>query len=96
MTDPIAMQAGLKARTARKTKRIAARNDDQYMLRLPPGLRDRVAQRAAKNGRSMNTEIIDAIEHHLTRADRVTQLWELWRKHERNIESIPRLMEGLR
>ena len=73
---------------------IAAR--DQYMLRLPPGLRERVAQRAADNGRSMNTEIINAIEQHLIGADRVSQLWELWQKHEKNIEAIPRLLEGVR
>ena len=54
-----------------------------------PGLRDRVARRAAENGRSMNTEIVEAIEHHLTRADRVTQLWELFGKHQENIEAIP-------
>jgi hypothetical protein len=44
--------------TARK---IAAKDADQYMLRLPPGIRNRVAKRAAKNGRSMNTEIVEAI-----------------------------------
>jgi predicted HicB family RNase H-like nuclease len=70
-------------------KKIAAKDADQYMLRLPPGLRDRVARRAADNGRSMNTEIVEAIEHHLTRADRVTQLWELFTKHQENIEAIP-------
>ena len=69
---------------------IAAR--DQYMLRLPPGLRERVAQKAAENGRSMNTEIVAAIEQHLSSANRVTQLWELWCKHEKNIEAIPRLL----
>jgi predicted DNA-binding protein len=69
-------------------KKIAAKDADQYMLRLPPGLRDRVAQRAAENGRSMNTEVIDAIEKHLKEADRVTQLWDLFRKHRQNIEDL--------
>ena len=49
----------------RSMKKIASKNADQYMFRLPPGLRDQVARRAAENGRSMNTEIIDAIENHL-------------------------------
>jgi hypothetical protein len=70
-------------------KKIAAKDADQYMLRLPPGLRDRVARRAAENGRSMNTEIVEAIEQHLTSADRVTQLWERFGKHQKNIEAIP-------
>jgi hypothetical protein len=58
------------------------------MLRLPPGLRDSVARRAAENGRSMNTEIIEAIEKHLRDADRVTQLWEVFEKHRENIEAL--------
>jgi hypothetical protein len=76
-------------------KKIAAKDADQYMLRLPPGLRDRVARRAADNGRSMNTEIVEAIERHLTSADRVTQLWELFGKHQENIEAIPRLLSAV-
>jgi predicted DNA-binding protein len=72
----------------KSVKKIAAKNADQYMLRLPPGLRDRVARRAAENGRSMNTEIVDAIENHLRGADRVTQLWEAFEKHRANIEAI--------
>jgi predicted DNA-binding protein len=72
----------------RSMKKIASKNADQYMLRLPPGLRDQVARRAAENGRSMNTEIIDAIENHLRGADRVTQLWEAFEKQRANIEAI--------
>jgi predicted DNA-binding protein len=72
----------------KSAKKIAAKDADQYMLRLPPGLRDQVARRAAENGRSMNTEIIDAIEKHLRDADRVTKLWEAFEKHRANIEAI--------
>jgi hypothetical protein len=85
----------LVALAAEFEKKIAAKDADQYMLRLPPGLRDRVARRAAENGRSMNTEIVEAIEEHLTRADRVTQLWELFRKHQENIEAIPWLVSAV-
>lgn len=52
----------LKLVAARK---IAAKGAEQYMLRLPLGLRNRVARRAAANGRSMNTEIVDAVQKHL-------------------------------
>ena len=75
--------------------KIAMKNADQYMLRLPPGLRDRVAQRAAENGRSMNTEIIDAIEHHLLGADRITQLWEFINKHREEIGWIALISSDL-
>ena len=82
-------QALLAREVADQTiKKIAAKDADQYMLRLPPGLRDRVARRAAENGRSMNTEIVEAIERYLTGADRVTQLWEFFGKHQENIEAI--------
>jgi hypothetical protein len=82
---------------ARETiKKIAAKDADQYMLRLPPGLRDRVARRAAENGRSMNTEIVEAIERHLTGADRVTQLWEFFGKHQENIEAIRWILPAIR
>ena len=73
----------------KSAKKIAAKDADQYMLRLPSGLRDRVAQRAAENGRTMNTEIIDAIENHLKGADRISRLWGIFQKHRENIEAIP-------
>jgi len=44
---------------------IASRGDDQYMLHLPAGLRERIRLRAQVSGRSLNTEIIVAIERHL-------------------------------
>jgi hypothetical protein len=77
--------------TKKSAKKIAAADADQYMLRLPPGLRDRVGRRAAENGRSMNTEIIDAIEKHLEGADRITQLWDLFEKNRENLEAIPHI-----
>jgi hypothetical protein len=77
--------------TKKSGKKIAAADADQYMLRLPPGLRDRVARRAAENGRSMNTEIIDAIEKHLEGADRITHLWYLFEKNRENLEAIPHI-----
>jgi len=35
---------------------------DQYMLRFPPGLRERVKQSASVNHRTMNAEMIHHIE----------------------------------
>jgi hypothetical protein len=81
---------------AKKTAaKIAAKGADQYMLRLPPGLRDRVAKRAGENGRSINTEIIDAIEKHLVGADRIAQLWAFMEKHRATIEAIPEIEQSL-
>ncbi|MBO0905569.1 Arc family DNA-binding protein [Jiella sonneratiae] len=41
----------------------AGRGADQYMLRFPPGLRDRVKAYAELQGRSMNDEIIRILEN---------------------------------
>lgn len=35
---------------------------DQFLIRFPPGLRDRVKAAAEANGRSMNSEIVQALE----------------------------------
>lgn len=42
----------------------ATRTDDKFVLRLPDGLRDRLAKSAAENCRSMNSEAV----FHLDRA----------------------------
>lgn len=38
------------------------RRDDQFMLRLPDGWREAIKARAARNRRSMNQEILAALE----------------------------------
>lgn len=38
------------------------RGADQFVLRLPDGMRDRIAAIAKANGRSMNTEIVRCLE----------------------------------
>jgi hypothetical protein len=38
------------------------RSSDQFPLRLPDGMRDRIAKEAKANGRSMNAEIVGRLE----------------------------------
>lgn len=38
---------------------------DKFIVRLPEGMRDRIKTVAERNRRSMNAEIVDAIERHL-------------------------------
>jgi predicted DNA-binding protein len=58
----------------------------QYMLRFPDGMRENLAKLATANGRSMNTEIIAALEKHLERDDKISELdqeiEQLWLKFE--------------
>lgn len=44
------------------------RNEDKYMLRLPDGWRAAIKARAVKNHRSMNNEILAALEGVVTAA----------------------------
>jgi plasmid stability protein len=39
-----------------------AQPQDKYVLRLPDGMRDRIKMQADRNGRSMNAEIVQALE----------------------------------
>lgn len=41
------------------------REGTQYLIRLPPGMRERLEQRAAENGRTVKAEIVEALEAHL-------------------------------
>jgi hypothetical protein len=53
------------------------RNDEKFVIRLPVGMRSRIAEVARANTRSMNSEIlyrlqhIDELESALERANRV-------------------------
>lgn len=42
------------------------RDYDKFMLRFPDGMRDAIAERAKKNGRSMNSEIVHILESAIT------------------------------
>lgn len=64
---------------------IATKNADQYMLRLPDGIREQIKERADANGRSMNTEIIDSIKRHLDRSDRLSEIERRFTEIERRL-----------
>ena len=57
-------------------KKITRAGLDQFVLRLPPGMRDRIANIANENARSMNTEIVSALEKHIEDADTLAELWQ--------------------
>lgn len=42
--------------------RIASRGSDQFPVRFPEGMRDRIKAEAEANGRSMNSEIVARLE----------------------------------
>ncbi len=81
---------------ATKKKQAGSAHDlDRIIVRLPEGLRKRIAQLAAANGRSMTAEVVVALEKHLEGADRMTRLWEFFEKHRENIEEIPHILDAV-
>jgi hypothetical protein len=43
-------------------KSTVTRESDKFMLRLPEGMRERIAQEAKANNRSMNAELVARIQ----------------------------------
>ncbi|MHC2294033.1 Arc family DNA-binding protein [Bradyrhizobium barranii] len=60
----------------------------QVMLRLPAEMRDRLATLAQANGRSMNAEIVGALEQHLKGLDRLSAVEAFIGQHRDEILSI--------
>ncbi len=53
-----------------------SRTLDQYIVRFPEGMRDRIKAQADANGRSMNAEIVLALSDHLDNAERGDAAWK--------------------
>src|SRR5690348_11694043 len=77
------------SKMASKKKRVAEsiHDRDRIIVRLPDGMRDKVADMAQANGRSMTAEVVAALEQHLQSKDRVSQLWETHQRHFDELES---------
>lgn len=50
----------------RMTDARKPQSSDKYIIRFPDGMRDQIADAARKNGRSMNAEIVQRLEHSFT------------------------------
>jgi hypothetical protein len=48
-----------------RTRNSGVRGWDQVTVRLPPGMRDKINEIAAQNGRSANAEIVARLERSL-------------------------------
>jgi predicted DNA-binding protein len=83
------MPRGSKMASKKKRATESIHDRDRIIARLPDGLRDNLAALAQANGRSMTAEITEAIEKHVTGADRVSQLWEFIQRYRRQIELMP-------
>lgn len=73
-------------------EKFPSQMQDKFTVRFPDGLRDAVAERAKRNGRSMNSEIIQIIEDAIS-----TELvsWDESLAPKRTGENVTMSMEQL-
>lgn len=55
-------------------------NDPQFKLRLPAALKERIESAAAENNRSMNAEIVAALEEKFPHKVSIDEFFETWMK----------------
>lgn len=68
-----------------------SRKLDQYIVRFPDGMRERLKSEAAKNRRSLNAEIIDRLENSFT-ADEYEESYANRALDDGEIEEIARIV----
>lgn len=71
---------------------------DQYMIRFPDGMRDRIKEEADKNGRSMNAEIVARLWQSLEgkERDRLAEQLDTFMKDMREItDDLRKLPEAV-
>jgi hypothetical protein len=55
----------------KKTAKGAGRGSEQFVIRFPEGMRERLAHLAGANGRSMNAELVHRLEASMAASDEV-------------------------
>ncbi|MFC3076351.1 Arc family DNA-binding protein [Shinella pollutisoli] len=68
---------------------------DQFQLRLPSGLRERIKSRAEAHGRSMNTEIVVCLEQSLSGEGLSEEAQETIRRLREDISRLEGMNEAL-
>lgn len=64
------------------------REYDKFMLRFPDGMRDAIAERAKRNGRSMNSEIVQILQDALDDGDKGLSIF-----NKAEIEKIHKILD---
>ena len=70
-------------------KSMVSRDSDKFMLRFPDGMRDKIAEAAKANNRSMNAEIVARLEGSFgesTSPDRVFAMFDEYKQKSLKIE----------
>jgi predicted DNA-binding protein len=72
-------------RPKKRPQATAGRGSEKFILRLPEGMRAKIQALAAQKGRSMNTEIVAALEKFLEEDDLV---WDAIEELRKEIEDL--------
>src|SRR5680860_666458 len=64
-----------------------SRKQDQFIVRLPDGMRDRIKAAADANNRSMNAEIVAMIEEQLNKSNKQDGLLQMLRQIAENLDA---------
>ena len=54
---------------AKKAAKGRSKDTDQFIVRMPPGMRDTFAKLAEEHGRSMNAEVVTALANYIALHD---------------------------
>ena len=80
---------------SKKKQPISAHDLDRIIVRLPEGMRAKIAQLADDNGRSMTAEVVAALEKHLKGVDRISEISEFIEEFAEEIQGIDDLKARL-
>jgi hypothetical protein len=72
----------------KKKQQISAHDLDRIIVRLPEGMRDKIASIAETNGRSMTAEVVAALEQHLKAPGRLDALEAFIEKHRQMLDQM--------
>jgi hypothetical protein len=76
-----------------KDDKSVGRESDKFMLRLPDGMRERIAELAKQNGRSMNAEIVARLDAALSGSSSENRLTSTVVTMGRALDTLNRLTE---
>lgn len=88
------MSGGSRVAKAKK-QAVSAHDLDRIIVRLPPGMRDQIADMAEANGRSMTAEVVAALEQHLKGPDRLAGIEAFIEQNREDIEAIGTIWQAV-
>ena len=61
---------------------------DKFIVRMPDGMRDRIARLAKDQGRSMNAQVVAMLEKGLEDGDALGELWDMVETLQREVSEL--------